>query len=217
MAKLNTYAENIQLKSNIVDSDLPSRNWTAEQYPSARSLYEAFDKIHPIGSVLCMSENINPAQLYNHGTWELVDKELKTHWQALATSGWTAINATADSLSGCLVSGHSLTLRLVLHANTNEINDDGGLDLGTIDTTQFGLKQFPMLQYCLPITIDGGEISGNVTIEQNGLVTLNDAWNSQGEHIIDSTYAIPISASYTISDSNMLDSFCNKFYFKRTA
>lgn len=217
MAKLNTNVENLQLKSNKVSAPVPSASWTAEQYPSAKALYDAFNCIHPVGSVLCMSTNTNPAQVCGYGTWELVDKELaKLYVDLFSGTGWTDVNATSPEQSGCLVDGHSMTLRLMLKM-TAPVNDETGIVLGIINYEQFGLTGLPMHKYGIPFTIDGGEITGNVTIETNGTVTLNDAWNPNGEHTINSSYSLPIHVSYTVSAGNMKDSFCNKFYFKRTA
>lgn len=229
MAKLNTYVENIQLKSNKVDADIPSKDWTEEQYPSARSLYQAFDKIHPIGSVLCMSENTNPAQLYEHGTWELIDKELESRWvQIYEGQGWNNINGhlstSSSGTSAAYLAGHSLTIRLLISLDTPMTNDTE-FEVGTINPNFIGLTELPMDKIGIPFTIDGGEIVGNASIPRTGTVKLNDGWHivkaSDGtltfERNVSTDFSVPIHVSYTIPHDKMLDSFCNKFYFKRVA
>lgn len=218
MAKLNTTVENIQLKSNMVDADIPNETWTAELYPSAKSLYDAFNRIHPVGSVVCMSENVDPgsASYYGNGTWVLIDKEYSPRFITFESgNGWTPINAEATNTSCCQLAGHGMSLRFYLRLTT--AISDLGTNLGTLDLEKIGCSLLPFTQIGLPFTVDGGEVVGNVTIENTGLLTLNDAWNINLTHAIDAQYSVPILATYTIPHERMLDSFCNKFYFKRIA
>ena len=219
MAKLNTTVDNLQLKSNKVSGNLPSASWTDEQYPSAKTLYTAYNTLHPVGSIICMATNKNPGDLLGFGTWELVDKELTNNFYTLTTGkGWTDVNGTATSDSGFHISGHSLTLRLIL--KLNNATSDSTYIVGTIDPSYLGLTQLPLTKTGIPFTVDGGEVVGNATISTAGTVQINDGWTvSSGaiSHSINLTYSVPIHASYTVPYQTMLDEKCNKFYFKRTA
>ena len=219
MPKLDTYVENIQLKSNMVDADLPSADWTALQYPSARSVYQLYDIVHPVGSVICMAENINPADALGIGTWELIDKEFRPQWIAFsAGEGWTDINGTTTNSCGCMLSGHTVSLRLMalLYNPTN----DEAYSIGMLNPGFVGLVNFPMEMMNIPFTADGGEVVGNASIKKDGTFRINDGWtvkNTELVHTINLEYEVPIHATYTATPSTMLDSFCNKFYFKRTS
>lgn len=219
MAKLNTSVNNIQLKSNKVDADLPSSDWTIEQYPSARSLYNVYNLLYPVDSVLCMATNTNPATVLGIGTWELIDKEFKSHWIDISSgTGWTDINGTATTSSGCMLAGHTLSLRLLSVLKTE--SGDTANHLGTLNPAFVGLIEFPMVKENIPFTIDAGEVVGNASITKAGLVQINDGWTvSDGAiaHTINTEYEVPIYADYAVHYTKMLDSFCNKFYFKRVS
>lgn len=225
MAKLPTHVDNIQIKSNLVDADLPSEEWSQSQYPSARTLYKAFDAIHPVGSVMCMSEQKNPADLLGLGTWTLIDKELTpTCIQLTSSQGWTDINgylttANNEYTSKVHIAGHSVTLQLFIKLHT-AMASDNTFDLGTINPSAVGISEFPATKLGIPVTVDGGEVVANATIKLNGEVNLADGWSVTSgtiKHEIGLDYWIPIHASYTIPTSLMLDDFCNKFYYKRIA
>jgi hypothetical protein len=232
MPKLTTSVENIQLTTNMVDADTPSKEWRDDQYPSARSLYSAFDKIHPVGCVLCLTENTNPAELYNHGTWELIDKEFAYYFRDLANAdtdgikSWTPDTATASSpLSSGLIAGHSVTLRLALKVTSDGLNyiqglentTDTGFTLGVVNPATFGLTLLPMKYNGIPFVIDDGSLVGIASISQEGTVTVTDCWSPDGTNTIKADAAINLNLSYTTQLEYMIDSFCNKFYFKRVA
>lgn len=218
MAKLNTSVTNIQLKSNKVDSDVPLASWTAEQYPSAKSLYNVYSMLYPVSSVLCMAENINPADIIGIGEWELIDKEFKSRWIDISAKGSTVIGGKLTSSSGCMIAGHTLSLRI--NASVSIKSSDTAYQIAKLDTAALGLSEFPMAKLDIPFTIDGGEIVGNASIYKDGVVQINDGWTVKDGnivHAIGDTYTVPIFADYAVHYSKMLDSFCNKFYFKRIA
>lgn len=217
MPKLNTSVDDIQLVSNKVDNTIPLSTWTHNQYPSAKTMYDVFNRMYPIGSIMCMSENKNPgdSDALGIGTWTLVDKGLKYQWVALTEgSGWTGTNATVTS-SAILVHGNNLSLRLFLKCTT--ATSDSALVLGTVDPTIVGLTGFPFTKTGLPFAIDGGEITGNIAFNNAGVVTLNDGWTVDGTHSINNNYYIPLYIDYALTSGAMIDEFCDRFYFKRTA
>lgn len=218
MAKLNTYVENIQLKSNLVDAAKPSASWTASQYPSAKALRDAYTNVHPIGSVICMSTNTNPEDTLGYGTWTLVDKEFTPQYKYISNNvGWTAANGSVGTnYSAAYLAGHNVNMRLQI--TVTAATSDSDLLLGTLDPSVFGLTGIPHQKAHVTFFVDGGQTLGAISIDTNGKVTLNETVNvSTGEHSMDITYPLNLHTEYTAFPSNMLDSFCNKFYFKRTA
>ena len=218
MAKLDTYVENIQLKSNLVDAAKPSASWTASQYPSAKALRDAYTNVHPIGSVLCMSTNTNPEDTLGYGTWTLIDKEFTPQYKYVSdNAGWTAANGSiATNYSAMYLAGHSINMRLQITITAATLDSD--LLLGTLDPSAFGLTGIPHQKLHNTFFVDGGETLGAISIGTDGKVTLNETVGVlTGEHSMNITYPLNLHVIYTVFPQHMLDSFCNKFYFKRTA
>ena len=52
MPKLNTTIDNLEWKSNKVTAANPSSSWTDTQYPSAKALYNAYNKLINIAEII---------------------------------------------------------------------------------------------------------------------------------------------------------------------
>jgi hypothetical protein len=219
MPKRAISVNDIQLVENIVEASAPSEEWTAQQYPSAKTLYNIYNKMYPICSVVCMSTNKNPggADALGIGTWTLVKRELKDTYVSLAEGkGWTSTNATLET--GCFMV-HNDMWNVYLNVKLTKATADSTTALGTLDPTVIGLTRVPFEKNGLPFTIDGDSVTGNYRVETSNVVSINDAWTPDGTHAFTyGSYPLCLHFSYTIPQENyLMDSFCDKFYFKRTA
>lgn len=220
MPKLETTIDNLQLKSNLVTSGtVPLSTWTDTQYPSAKTLYDTYNNMlnlmHPIGSVYTTVTNNDPAEIFG-GTWELIDKEFKAQWLTVGDTQWTAEEATLYSYCNIALAGHNMNIRLGLK-NSSELTDSD-VKLGKLDVPSFGLTEFPYRLFHEVAVSDGGGGTICYHINQNGTITVNDAFNVNGTHSIASGRVFYINYVYTVhSIERMLDEFCDKFYWKRIA
>lgn len=187
-------------------------------YPNMQT---AIDIAHPIGSVICMSSNTNPSTLYG-GTWTLVDKELSYRFHNLSESGWSATNATAQVSAGARIGGHAMDIRLEL--TTTTALSDSTIELGYINPNALGITEFPIAYRYVPFSYDGGgvkDVVGQTVITGDGRITVVDIWTATADgasHAYASGNELALIYHFTTIPHNlMLDSYCDKFYFKRTA
>lgn len=188
----------------------------SESYPNMQT---AINMAHPVGSIICMSSNTNPSTLYG-GTWTLVDKELSYRWHDLyASGGWSATYANAQITAGARIGGHAMDIRLEL--TTTTALSDSSIELGYINPNALGITEFPIAYRYVPFSYDGGgvrDVVGTTIIAANGRVTAEDVWNADGGHTYASGYNLALIYHFSSIPFNfMLDSYCDKFYFKRTA
>lgn len=174
------------------------------------------ETLYPVGSVFCNSTNTNPSEIYG-GTWELIDKGFK--------SGTTAVS---QAVTGYLTklevrsirSGNTIRFRMSL-ATATAITDTGA-SLGTVDLTSHGLKEddtgyFPYHVYGGVAMSDGSNAVIMVTFLSSGEIQIADGFQFDGTHSIPANTPFYFDVVLPVYPSQMLDEFCDKFYFKRTA
>lgn len=188
----------------------------AIHYPSMQT---ALDIAHPVGSVICMSSNTNPSTTLG-GTWTLVDKELSYRWHDLyASGGWSATYATAQTTAGARIGGHAMDIRLEL--TTTTALSDSTIELGYINPNALGITEFPLVYRYVPFSYDGGgvrDVVGQTVITNAGRITVEDIWNADNGHTYASGSNLALIYHFSSIPFNyMLDSYCDKFYFKRTS
>ena len=219
MPKLNTTIDNLEWKSNKVTASTPSSSWTDAQYPSAKALYNAYNNLlnmqHPIGSILTTSTNVNPAETLG-GTWELVDKAFKGTFMKLPASTWTATNASMHETSNVLLIDHMINLRIYVHT-LSDIASDSDIVLGKIDLPLCGVTSLSSAVYRQPAVSDGGNCTACYTLTTDGTITLNDILNVNGTHTTVAGSDFIFNILFPVGYDRMLDNFCDKFYWKRTA
>ena len=214
MPKLNTTIDNLEWRSNkIVSTNTAAPDtWTDAQYPSAKLLLNI---AHPVGSVLTTSTNTNPASTLG-GTWELVDKTFKETYITLTSDHWAATNAALSNYSNAFLSDHNLALRL--HLTTNiALTDDNSFPLGTLNLASLGASQLTYSIFYNTTISDDGNCSLTYRIDQDGLITVPEVLNVNGTHNMASGSNFFIHTVIPVDYGKMLDSFCDKFYWKRTA
>ncbi len=240
MAKLDATVGQIQLTTNMIKSGDTTATWTDANYPSAKAVASLVDtKIaaiipsdkfeHPIGSVLITSTKASPETSIG-GTWELIDKEYGNAVEGIAGSPyWIPAMSGATpraELSGFVIrTDHliHLTMQFTIKILTALTNNSYGL--GKIDHTKIGgATNLPMsFGFTGSDFAHATYVSGSTTesctvrysIGATGDVTIFEIHNTNNQLPVDAK--IYINTSIPMDPEYMGDSFCDKFYWKRTA
>ena len=175
-----------------------------------------FDSMYPVGSVYCSSTNTNPATQFG-GTWSLIDKGFKTAYIEITQSA-------TDYLSGFEVISirTDQTVRFRMKLTTNVEINDTSVTLGTVDLTKHGLTldgdNYFLYSILGGVAIsDGGQATIYYDLNSNGTLDTNDVLTVSGTHVLPAGSSFYINAVVTVRANQMIDSFCDKFYWKRTA
>lgn len=263
MAKLETTADNLQWKSNMIISKENSAELTVAdldtdgKYLSAKATAQVIsnainaggggapincDDINPIGSVIITSTNTNPG-LSLGGTWELFDKEYKTSKDRMLSvdyalgglKAWEETNYSATIYSGYAAkSGHDIRLNLVLTTRSAITGGSalGNRTFGKLHSDALGFTSFDPFNYQLTedrfahATNDVGTEFYMIRyiIGSAGEVIFTHVYDKIGAQTgapaggtLPANAKVYINTDLQINAANMLDSFCDKFYWKRTA
>ena len=219
MPKLNTTVDNLELKSNkiISTSTIAPDAWTDAQYPSAKTLLNV---AHPIGSILTTATKTNPSSMLG-GTWELVDKTFKNAYILLDNTYWTSTNSElvltteqGDS-SACIVTlvDHTVHIRLKLRPAIQLTDSD--ITLGTLNLAAVGVSDLLYTAFSQVALSDGGQCTVSYSMNNAGTVISHDVLNVDGKHVMAADQFFYVDVTETVTSSKMLDSFCDKFYWKR--
>ena len=222
MPKLDTTIDNLELKSNKVTGTVPSASWTDAQYPSAKTLYNAYNNIlnmlHPVGSIMTTAAKVNPAETVG-GTWELVDKDAKDRWMQIPTTAWTPgaadINTYESNLSYVSLSQHTVHFRMFF-STTADLTDTE-IVLGKLDVAACGLVGIPYGILGEVAASDGGACTICWKLTTEGTLSVVDVLNVDGTHLVPSGQTFYLNFTYFAKSAELLDDFCDKFYWKRTA
>lgn len=178
--------------------------------------------IYPVGSVyIADSVNINPATIFG-GEWELFDKEFESSSGDLDASNFELQNGTtffktSDTNTGIsfVREGHNLRFR---------INVTLGTDLGDSKVNILRVKDFSLLgisgfDYNFYNTLSGCDGSNAVLIanfENNGWLGTTDVVG-QNSGTAKSGGVAFFDITIPVKYSQMLDEYCDKFYWRRIA
>lgn len=164
---------------------------------------------HPVGSVVITATNSNPSSKLG-GTWALIDQEFSSK---ASTKGGFNMNTTNCSNNSCYWcrAGHNITFEL--NFTPKKDVEDSTLEMGTIDCDKLGITRFTSTYRIMGYT-DGGNCGVMLDVTTAGVVTtrdiIPDPYVSSGQNIV-ATFSATIHKDY------MIDSACDKFYWKRTA
>lgn len=184
---------------------------------NATNLNNNFNLAHPVGSVLITSTNTNPSSELG-GTWTLIDKEFK-ELKATDDNGtyFTINEAGATSYSLLFVrTGKTLSCKLTV---TNAVElADGDVVFGALNYEKLGISGVHFGLSGVSGSSDGGNGIFLFSVKwDTGVVTSGDVVPKiSGETI--AVGKTCIMQFYLSCDTRlMLDSACDKFYWKRTA
>ena len=180
------------------------------------SPYKIFDNTqsigYQIGDVVITSTIENPSSRLG-GTWELIDKEFKYDGGTVSDC-FTANSTNVTSHDFKYVrSGHSIFMRLNI---VNKVAlTDTTLGLGVFDWEKLGFTSLYYGMFELLGASDGGQAIVMARIQASGEMTTTDVHNINGSHNIGAESVIYWNFTYPIHYPEMLDSACDKFYWKR--
>ena len=171
---------------------------------------EALASKPPVGAVVITGTNTNPGATYG-GTWTLIDKEF-TPADIGDVMQMNSTNTTQSRAYGKR-GGHTISF------NANFVNkvafNDTQRELGTLDLASMGVTRLSDAFRTLGFS-DGGNAEIFLLLENTGVLSTVDVGGNITSVAKDNTFFWNITITW--SDINqMLDSACNKFYWKRTA
>lgn len=225
MAQLHATVDEIQLTKRMLTSveNVALASWTDEQYPSAKAVADKIMAItpggggsveYPVGSIIITSTNTNPGVSIG-GTWSLIDKEYKNEYKAIPhfLPAWTASRASVGG--GITRANHEICIKFWL-TTTAEVKS--GNTLGSISRVLSGVKD----NGSFSLSNEGGiayAIGPN-----NESYIIRYVLNGGGDLSVDMVYdnktlpvgtLIHIHTIVPMTNDDMLDDACDKFYWKR--
>jgi hypothetical protein len=209
-----SYKEYLDLESNGQLQD--DTEYHISDWNEAGSTSIAYD----IGDVYITSTPENPQERLG-GAWELIDKGFRVEQFAYSgedISNFVTIENNSVDISQFVVRriGHNVDIRIEM--STLIALADTAVDLMTINVNALGIKGFSYTKYGQLIGSDGGNGFVNLTIYDYGKVTSVDVLvRGDAPGTLPAGSSPRFYYSQEITASNMLDDYCNQFYWKRTA
>ena len=160
-----------------------------------------------VGSIYISANNTSPSTLFG-GTWELIDKEFRS--ESVSDSSAFTTSATMSSYGvTCCRGGH--TAEIYFYFTPTSALGETNVTLGKWNWSNLGFTKLPAPQpyFAFNDTANGG-IAGVINI--SGSMSNQDIINS---HTAAQMWQLTFTA--VIPWDYMLDDFCDKFYWKRTA
>ena len=165
----------------------------------------------PVGSVVTTSTNTNPGTDLG-GTWSLIDKEFKPQSRT-ATVSRNTTNFSALSVTA-LYDGHSITF---IGTMTSSVSISGtNLEVMTQTLSNNGASSFPSSIPFIGYS-DGAHAAILMDMGTDGRVRTMDVVVRGNSTSISSGASITWKVTCPCLYTSMVDSFCNKFYWERTA
>lgn len=166
-----------------------------------------------IGDVIITSTNTNPSGSFG-GTWILIDKEFAARSGNYTTSTVITSNCTSRYIYASW-HGHSIEI------DGNFVNKvaitDSELHMFTMTPANFGVSGFAHNRV-VPLVSDGGAATIISEFYDDGGVATQDVMQrGSNTASLAAGNTISITLTMNITYNLMLDSFCDKFYWKRTA
>lgn len=193
-------------------ADEPIENGTPLNKQTFDNLQQELNA-YVVGNVLITSTNKNPSE-YLGGTWELIDKGFSGKSNRVGEGENYFTPAPKVSLVNCAVMRDGRTVRVRLQLTINTKMDDTGMRLGDLVFEEIGIFSIPFGFF--------GLVSYEDTA--NGGISWQVDWETGTVYQADviGTSPIPSGKTFTLdfvfiaSAASMIDTFCDKFYWKRT-
>ena len=187
--------------------------------PDASGTVSLLETTYPVGSIYTTSTNTNPGTWLG-GTWTLIDKSYKYQW---ITSGFT-FNST--NIGGgdfvAIPHGHSIAFRL--NWTFKIAVSDSEIEIGTLTKTSVGITATSSGYLVFPVAFNDmynaiGQGAFNFANDTTALFKTYDwvtrATSYPAVNADNSSYVYFVYVAR--GQSEMIDSFCDQFVWKRTA
>lgn len=166
-----------------------------------------------IGDVIITSTNTDPSSRYG-GTWELIDKEFTPSYSQNREVAINTTNCSACSVWASMI-GHQIEIEIQVTVKVAVA--DTTLQMCTLTPANFGVTAWTHNRRWAQISDNGQAF---VAWHQNpsGGMEIEDAWTintSVTRSIPAGTQLSFTSLVCNVNYGSMLDSWCNKFYWKR--
>lgn len=201
---------------------------------------------HPVGSIIITNTATNPGATAA-GTWELVDKDFKNGYVDITRNwtqtvpGYVAAGAATLSWGKMMRNGHTIFLQLWLVTSTDNgfisLNPDSDINLGILSRAACGLDETKQegsfiisaeRDIAMAVTPEytsqaGTTVKTNyypvcINFRGDGLFSIAGTTVSAGGGLsLPDGTLICVSTAVQADWRGMLDSACDKFYWKRTA
>ena len=183
--------------------------------------------LYPVGSIFVTSDKDYKPGSKLGGTWKLVDKHLKGSYYSEENFSdlitFTDSNCNAVSM---MINVHDheihLTLSFVLKneitaTNPNKDKIETNFVLGTIDFSKMGFNRLSCTCYSTMATDVSNAICLTSLGYETGAISCVDIYLQGGITSIEAGNTIRCDFLGKISPDHMIDSFCDKFFWQRTA
>ncbi len=159
---------------------------------------------------------INPSTLFG-GEWELFDKGFKT---GVTVKKYGATDCLSSYEVISIRGGNSVRFRINL-TTSKEINDNSFV-LANINLADHGLFNdengyFPYGYLGGVAMSDGGQSVIQIELGAGGELKTNDVINDDNKHNMPANSNFKFECTVIATPSQMLDEFCDKFYWRRIA
>lgn len=171
------------------------------------------DLIHPVGSVFITSENINPSTMLG-GEWMLINKSFAPY-AGENNNFFTAESNISKAL--CIVERNDSTVRIRLSCTLGYNVTDTSTLIGTLNWGKIGVNQITYALYQYPAGCDAGAavILCEVGATKGEVYTVEAVGANGGNQTTNANMYLDFTVP--VKHTDMIDSFCNKFYWERTA
>lgn len=229
--------DNVRILNSMYDVDLSSRiigtdfNVLSEEYNSITigdlkdtindaisSLTEPGNvqkglNIFPLGSVVMTSENNAPSFA---GTWELIDKSFKAETITTNVSDYFTLNTTnMTSVSSFVLIKSEKQIAVRLRFVTKVALSETNTNFGTFSVAALGMSA--MYQFNFTAQSDNGNAQLSMVLTGEGVLRCDDVITKTSGGSLAAGSQVDMYFVYAANKNHLLDSACDRFYWKRTA
>ena len=165
-----------------------------------------------IGNIVITSTNENPSKILG-GTWELIDKEFKS--ENMNSNSFFNVNTSNCTINSFYItrSGHNISIRF--NFDNKVALSDSTVELGLFDFAELGITSIPFSLYYLVGSSDDGNGVFIATINyETGILEVREVVTKTSGGTIPSGSSCYLLFEFTTTYDRMIDSFCDKFYWK---
>lgn len=169
---------------------------------------------YEIGDIVITSTNENPASRLG-GTWELVDKEFKS--ESINNISFFNANTSNCTIKGLYLTRNGHDIKIRFNFSNNIALSDSPINLGSFDFAGLGIIELPFsLYYLSGLTDDGNGVFIALVDYATGNLEVRDVVTKTSGGTIPSGSSCYLLFEFTTTYDMMIDSFCDKFYWKKT-
>lgn len=173
------------------------------------------DMMYPIGSIYISATNTDPSSTFG-GTWELVDKEFKS--ESINNISFFNANTSNCAIKGLYLTRNGHDIKIRFNFSNNIALSDSPINLGSFDFAGLGIIELPFsLYYLSGLTDDGNGVFIALVDYATGNLEVRDVVTKTSGGTIPSGSSCYLLFEFTTTYDMMIDSFCDKFYWKRVS